>query len=246
LVEMQMLWTESFQQRVLFNASKAYVRQLRPGDEYKCLQPVISLNLLNDKYLEDKEGWYHHYKIVEVEKTGHVIQGLEFVFVELPKFRADAAEEVGEEGKLWLRFLTEVGEVLHGKEVPEELLRDGGVRQAVEMVEAGAYSEGEIATYDAYWDAVSLERTVIGDSIREGIEQGKQIGMVEGKQIGMVEGKQIGMVEGEQIGMEKGERKTKIALAKKMVEAGMDVLQIEELTGLKVSEWMEGNGEGRS
>ncbi len=51
LVEMQMLWTESFQQRVLFNASKAYVRQLHAGQEYKFLQPVISLNLLDETYL---------------------------------------------------------------------------------------------------------------------------------------------------------------------------------------------------
>ena len=28
IVEMQMIWTSEFKQRVLFNASKAYVRQL--------------------------------------------------------------------------------------------------------------------------------------------------------------------------------------------------------------------------
>jgi len=113
------------------------------------------------------------------------------------------------------------------------------------MVEAGAYSEGEIATYDAYWDAVSLERTVIGDSIREGIAQGKQIGMVEGEQIGIAKGEQIGMEKGEQIGIAKGEKKAKIALAKKMVEAGMEESQIEELTGLKSSDW-GGGKKGRS
>ena len=31
IVEMQMFWTETFMQRVLFNASKAYVRQLDKG-----------------------------------------------------------------------------------------------------------------------------------------------------------------------------------------------------------------------
>ncbi|MFZ1749394.1 MAG: Rpn family recombination-promoting nuclease/putative transposase, partial [Saprospiraceae bacterium] len=34
IVEMQMLWTDSFTSRVLFNASKAYVRQLDKGIEY--------------------------------------------------------------------------------------------------------------------------------------------------------------------------------------------------------------------
>ncbi len=32
IVEMQMLWTDSFKTRVLFNASKAYVRQLDKGN----------------------------------------------------------------------------------------------------------------------------------------------------------------------------------------------------------------------
>jgi predicted transposase/invertase (TIGR01784 family) len=40
LVEMQMLWTDSFKSRVLFNAAKAFVRQLDKGVEYKGLQPV--------------------------------------------------------------------------------------------------------------------------------------------------------------------------------------------------------------
>ena len=48
LVEMQMVWSPEFQQRVLFNASKAYVRQVKTGEEYELLQPVYSLNLVNE------------------------------------------------------------------------------------------------------------------------------------------------------------------------------------------------------
>ena len=53
IIEMQMLWTDSFKTRVLFNASKAYVNQLERGKEFKSLCPVYSLNLVNDKYLKD-------------------------------------------------------------------------------------------------------------------------------------------------------------------------------------------------
>lgn len=48
LVEMQMIWSEEFKQRVLFNACKAYVRQLDKKEQYELLQPVYSLNLVND------------------------------------------------------------------------------------------------------------------------------------------------------------------------------------------------------
>lgn len=35
IVEMQMIWTPAFKQRVLFNASKAFVRQLRRNRKYE-------------------------------------------------------------------------------------------------------------------------------------------------------------------------------------------------------------------
>jgi predicted transposase/invertase (TIGR01784 family) len=60
IVEMQMLWTDSFMNRVLFNASKAYVKQLKTGQEYHLLQPVYSLNLVDDTFIKDSPEWYHH------------------------------------------------------------------------------------------------------------------------------------------------------------------------------------------
>jgi len=60
IVEMQMLWTDSFMSRVLFNASKAYVKQLKTSQEYHLLQPVYSLNLVDDTFIKDSPEWYHH------------------------------------------------------------------------------------------------------------------------------------------------------------------------------------------
>ena len=56
IVEMQILWSPAFMQRVLFNASKAYVRQLGGTGKYELLQPVYSLNLVNDIFLPDVGG----------------------------------------------------------------------------------------------------------------------------------------------------------------------------------------------
>ncbi|MCU0781041.1 MAG: Rpn family recombination-promoting nuclease/putative transposase, partial [Akkermansiaceae bacterium] len=50
IVEMQMLWTDSFKSRVVFNASKAYVSQIGSGVEYSALEPVFSLNLVNEVF----------------------------------------------------------------------------------------------------------------------------------------------------------------------------------------------------
>ena len=71
LVEIQVLWSIAFMQRVLFSDSKAYVRSLRSGREikYDLLQPVYSLNLVNDIFLPDIPDAYHDYKIVQVEQA---------------------------------------------------------------------------------------------------------------------------------------------------------------------------------
>ena len=60
LVEMQMAWFEDFKKRVLFNASKAYIRQLGKSENYRLLRPVYSLNLLNENFEPNLKGSYHH------------------------------------------------------------------------------------------------------------------------------------------------------------------------------------------
>ena len=53
IVEMQMIWSREFMQRVMFNSAKAYVRQLDRNENYELLEPVYSLNLVNDIFEKD-------------------------------------------------------------------------------------------------------------------------------------------------------------------------------------------------
>ena len=86
IVEMQMVWSPEFMQRVMFNSAKAYVRQLDKKEDYSLLEPVYSLNLVNDVFLKDVPEYYHYYRMVHEKHTEKVIDGLHLVFVELPKF----------------------------------------------------------------------------------------------------------------------------------------------------------------
>jgi len=213
IVEMQMLWTTSFQQRVLFNASKAYVRQLKPGDLYDLLQPVYSLNLLNENYLPESE-MYHHYRIAEVEGTGDVIKGLEFVFIELQKFKPQTMND-RKLRRLWLRFLTEVGNK-EPSELPAEFKENAEIQEAVELVERSSYSESELDAYDAYWDSISVARTLQADARKLQAETIQKI-LEKGREEGLEKGEQIGLEKGEQIGLEKGEIIGQIRLMEKLL-----------------------------
>jgi predicted transposase/invertase (TIGR01784 family) len=178
IVEMQMLWTNSFKTRVQFNANKAYVRHLDKGNEYKELQPVYALGLVNQVFEHDMEQFYHHYKIVHLANTNKVLKGLEFVFVEIPKFKAANYNEKRLQ-VLWLRYLSEIKNAT--ETISPELFEVQEIREAIEMLEESAYTKSEMAAYDKYWDNISVERTLLSDSYVEGKMEGKIEGKIEGK-----------------------------------------------------------------
>ena len=159
IVEMQMVWSVEFKQRVLFNASKAYVKQLNRGEDYSLLKPVYSLNLVNEVFEPELDDYYHYYHLVHEEHTEKVIDGLHLVFVELPKFAPHTFTEKKMQ-VLWLRYLTEIDE--NTKEIPAELLANPEIAKAVSEIEESAYTEEELLGYDDFWDAVSVEKTLAG------------------------------------------------------------------------------------
>jgi uncharacterized coiled-coil protein SlyX len=102
-----------------------------------------------------REKWYHHYKITDVESQEWVIEGLEFIAVELPKFRPETWSQTDKRmAVLWLRFLKEVS----GSDgVADELLQEKEIKQAISICEVGAYTREELAYYDKYLDAAMWE-----------------------------------------------------------------------------------------
>ena len=228
IVEMQMMWTPEYKQRVLFNASKAYVSQLGKSQHYELLQPVYSLNLLNDTF-SDSEEYYHDYQIVEMEETNEVIEGLRFIFIELPKFKpksyGDKKMQV-----LWLRYLTEIDE--DTREVSKELLDNPEISKAVEELEKSAFTEEELLVYDRFWDMIGASRLLIIGALRRGHEQGHKQGHEEGYREGRREGRQ----EGRQEGITQGHQEERVKNARAMKSKGFQPDIISEITGLPISE----------
>jgi len=177
IVEMQMHWTTGFMQRVLFNASKAYVRQLDKSFKFESLQPVYALSLLNENFQPAKTEYYHHYQIVNIEDTDQQIEGLEFVFIELPKFKARNLTEKKLQ-VLWLRFLTEIDESI--SEAPADLLESSEITEALENLKTSAFTRAELEAYDKYWDSVRVELTLQSGYYKKGWAEGEVKGREEG------------------------------------------------------------------
>lgn len=178
IVEMQMNWNNEFQQRVVLNAAKAVVKQLGTSEDYSLLQPVYALNLINDVGFDaGPDEFYHDYAIVNVEHSDRIIEGLRFVFVELPKFKPQTIKE-RKMAVLWLRFLTEIDR--DTDEIPAELLENPETSKALKILEKSAYNEEELRAYEYYWDAVYNERGAIRHGYKQGLAEGRAEGRAEG------------------------------------------------------------------
>ena len=233
IVEMQMVWTREFEQRVMFNSAKAYVRQLNNKEEYHLIEPVYSLNIVNDIFEKDIDDYYHYYRMVHEKYTNKVIDGLHLVFVELPKFTPQTMSEKKMQ-VLWLRYLTEIEE--RTKEVPQELLNNPEISKALTVVEESAYSDAQMLAYDKFWDSIRTERTYYNSAHRDGYKDGHiaghEQGLKEGREEGIKEGREEGIKEGREEGIKEGLEKEKQETIKRLKSKGFDIATISIATGM--------------
>jgi len=179
IVEMQLFWYASFKKRVLLNAAKAYTMQLEKTQKLNSLQPVYSLNFINEVFERSKKMenvYFHHYKIVNPKDIEKQIKGLEFVFIELPKFKPQNRAEK-KLHDLWLRFLTEINE--QTERIPEDLLKDELIGEAVDYVKRAAYTKEELASYDKTKIDLMSAQSMLDDAEEKGLEKGRAEGEAE-------------------------------------------------------------------
>jgi hypothetical protein len=67
--------------------------------------------------------------------------------------------------------------------VAEDLLKSELLRK--DISEIGAFTPAELATYEAYWDTVSVERTLANSNFRKGKAEEKVQTVLESKKIGL-------------------------------------------------------------
>ena len=216
----------------MFNSAKAYVRQLKKGENYTLLEPVYSLNIVNDVFEKDIPEYYHYYRMVHEMYSDKVIDGLHLVFVELPKFTPQTFSQK-KMHVLWLRYLTEVQNST--REVSSDLLDNPDISKALSVVERSAYTEEQLLGYEKFWDIISTEKTYYGSALKRGLQQGRAEGRAEGLQQGRTEGLQQGIEQGLEMGRAKAIKET----ARKLKSMGLAFPDIQLATGLSEEEILD-------
>lgn len=105
IIEMQVLSVSAFDKRVVYNAAKTYATQLKSGEGYFKLKPVIALTITDFIMFDRHDRVISKYRFKDLEDSiEYRTHELELVFVELPKFKKnlDQLEQLADK---WIYFV---------------------------------------------------------------------------------------------------------------------------------------------
>ncbi|HEY9744503.1 MAG TPA: Rpn family recombination-promoting nuclease/putative transposase [Coleofasciculaceae cyanobacterium] len=171
IIEMQVLNVAAFDKRVLYNAAKAYSTQLKSGEGYSKLNPVIALTITDFEMFENQEEVISHFVFKEKQKFfDYPNNELEMVFVELPKFH----KELGELETLtekWISFMKNTSNL---ETVPETMGTVPEIQKAFGIANQANLNRQELEDLE--------KREMFIEDQRGAIIKGRQQGRQEGQQ----------------------------------------------------------------
>ena len=182
VVEMQVLKVEGFEKRVVYNASKAYVMQLRNAEEYPTLCDVVGVTICNFNLWSDTdaEGRFKvpmlsRWRMQEQHSGERGLSQVQYVFLELPKYEAGEAPRSLVEK--WAYFFREAKNL----DVVPPALSETPFREALEVARTTTFSAEEWEAYERAKMAEQDARGALSVARQEGRQEGHRSGVADGK-----------------------------------------------------------------
>ncbi len=194
VVEMQVLNVEGFEKRVVYNTSKAYVTQLRRGEDYPGLDDVVGVTICDFLLWPGPPvpggapvPMLSRWRMQEQHGGALGLSQVQYVFLELPKYRA-GNDPLGTIDR-WAYFFREAENL----EVVPPALAQAPYRQALEVARVAGFSAGELDLYDRAKIAEQDARGALSLAERQGRDEGRREGRDEGRREGLDEGLREGI-----------------------------------------------------
>ncbi len=215
IVELQRYQDDYWFKRCVSYACRAYDRQNRKGEDYN-VAPVYLIGLMDVPIDHpDKDFWKDRYvsEYTFREKESHDLLGetLVIIFAEMANFSKAAEDCVTEVDKM-LYLLKNIGRMM---DQPGWLQHEVYTR-IFDACEIAGFDEDKLIKYDK--DMYDERR------LKSEMNTAKRIGYEDGHK----EGRADGLAEG------RAEGRAEVAL--RMLDSGMDISQIAQLTGLSIEE----------
>lgn len=169
IIEMQVWNVEAFQKRVIYNLCKTYTNQLKSGQGYSYLNPVIALTITDFKLFSSTEKVINCFYFQEaVEHFAYQEHELKLVFVELPKFTKQL-EELETVIDKWIYFIKETSNL---EIIPENLREVPQIEKALTIANQASLSVEELEEIQKQEILLEDRRGELSLAKREGIEEG--------------------------------------------------------------------------
>ena len=202
IIEMQVLNHEGFEKRVLYNAAKNYSLQLKKGDAYHLLNPVIALTITDFILFKNSDELINRFKLLEKNHFIQYSDDIELIFIELPKFNKTEQELISIQDK-WVYFIKNAGNLDY---MPKNLNQE--LEKAFSIANEANLSEEELELQHKKKDWIYIQKNSIDYATKTGLQKGLEQGL------------------------EQGEWKEKLKIIENAIRIGLPMQTIIELTGL--------------
>ena len=202
-VEMQISEDYSFDKRAIYYWSKLVTEQLSEGMMFKELQKTISINILDFNFIPDTAEFHNCYKIINTA-TGRDDKLHDIFELHYIELRKfnKALDQISTALDRWSTFLTQAHK-LDKNDVPGELSSDSAIVKAISAVDR-MFDEDERAVYEVRMQALADVESKIASAEQKGLEKGR----------------------------EEGSRDAAKAIARNLLNKGLDQATVIEMTGL--------------
>lgn len=207
VIEMQILPVTSFEQRILFNACKAYAGQIAKGEDYRLLNDVIALTITDFVMFDQHPDIVSKFKLRD-ESGREYSDDLELIFVELPKF-VKLENQLGDMFDKWCYFLRHATSL---RDIPPVLAQEQAIDHAFSIANRAQLSPEELELQERREIYLQDQRGAQEYAMKKGHSEGRAEGLAE------------------------GEAMASQKIAKNMKALGMPDQQIAALTGLSLEE----------
>jgi len=207
IVEMQLAKDKSFDNRALYYSSRAYSRQAKKSYKYTDLKCVFFIAVSNNQLFSNDIECVSRHGITEYKTHRNTLPGMQFVFIELPKFKKDKVEELENIVDCWCYFFKHAEETTNEdlKKIVEE---SPIMSRAYEELEEFSWSEGQLIAYEESILKLRKEEAIVEQKLDDATNTGIQI----------------------------GQEKVKIEIARNLLKSKVSIDIISQSTGLSIHE----------
>ncbi|MBF0240634.1 MAG: Rpn family recombination-promoting nuclease/putative transposase [SAR324 cluster bacterium] len=154
-IEVQLSVFPALPARMLYTWSDLYAAQLKSGEDYQQLQPVVSIWLLSGILFPESPAFHHHFQMLDRELGVRLNEHASIHVLELNKWHKSKAEN---ELDRWTYFFREAQE-LDDEHLPA-FMNTQEMRQAMETLKLFSEKEREYHLYQSRMDYLRWQRTI--------------------------------------------------------------------------------------